>query len=143
MQAAARRFVMMKTPAAEEMRRVLENRDMPSIMGLVKRGADINATDGFDNTPLILAVIMNETEAAQTLIDKGADLEKMNRGGNTALMMSIMNGRVEMLRLLLDGGADSVSGNMYGVSPLAFAQRKHGDHDQEIIRVLQEAPENR
>ena len=55
---------------------------------LFKEGADINLSDYKNRTPLIHAVIKNQTEAVLTLIEMGADVEIMDNNNKTALMIA-------------------------------------------------------
>ncbi|MDX1924385.1 MAG: ankyrin repeat domain-containing protein [Rickettsiaceae bacterium] len=46
-----------------------------SVVDLINRGADVNPTDQFGNTPLSLACRNNNTDLAQFLIERGVDVE--------------------------------------------------------------------
>ncbi len=51
---------------------------------LINGGADINAKDTFGNTPLISAIMTNNTQLVAHLIQKGADLKIKNNDGKNA-----------------------------------------------------------
>ncbi|MBR3913342.1 MAG: ankyrin repeat domain-containing protein [Alphaproteobacteria bacterium] len=78
-----------------------ENRSMaPYIQVLLNNKADINATDDFGRTALILAVAENDTESAKILIAGGAKIDAKTKGDYSAYDFAYKNGNVELLRLL-------------------------------------------
>lgn len=52
---------------------------------LVEKGADINITDNFGITPLILAVMKNNPSLVEFLLEQGADKELKTKDGKTAI----------------------------------------------------------
>jgi ankyrin repeat protein len=83
------------------------------IRGLVKHsGADVNARDAFGNTPLMLAIVNDNTTIARTLLnDLGADINAQNKYGETALTQAAVKGDAAFVRDLLLKGADTASKN--------------------------------
>ncbi len=56
---------------------------------LLKAGANINARDSLQVTPLITAVFTGKKEAVKMLIDSGCDLDLESQNGTTALKASL------------------------------------------------------
>jgi ankyrin repeat protein len=54
----------------------------------VEKGADVNARDKNDGTPLHYAVARGHLSVVEFLIEKGADLNARNRYGKTPLNIS-------------------------------------------------------
>ncbi len=65
-------------------------------MVLLAHGADVNARDKFENTPLHWAAVYNGLEAAKALLTHGADVNARNQWGDTPL------GRWEMVHRTLE-----------------------------------------
>jgi ankyrin repeat protein len=71
---------------------------------LVEKGADVNARDGNDMTPLQAAVRMGKEDVVHLLLDAGADVNAVGHGG-TALGEAAKFGRNAIVQLLLEKGA--------------------------------------
>ena len=50
---------------------------------MIKAGADVNAQDNYDWTPLHYASALNFPQVVKLLVDNGADLEARDRDGKT------------------------------------------------------------
>ncbi|GHU16644.1 hypothetical protein FACS189472_02140 [Alphaproteobacteria bacterium] len=88
---------------------------------LLAKGADVNAKDGKDNTPLHLAAIYGPTEVAELLLDRGADVYAKNNKGNTPLHLAAKSGQTEIARLLLTNGADvNAKGTLDRDNPIRY-----------------------
>jgi serine/threonine protein kinase/ankyrin repeat protein len=96
---------------------------------LIEAGADVNARDYLDQSPLEWAAKYASPEIVQMLIKADADLNAESRYG-TVLMAGT---RVEIAKLLIEAGADVNAGKY--TSPLATAA-KYGN--AELIRLLVE-----
>ncbi len=73
---------------------------------LIRRGVDINATDIYGNTALMIAAEKNCVDLCQTLIEKEADINAKGRNGGTALIIASLNGNTEICQMLIEKGAD-------------------------------------
>ena len=83
-------------------------------------GTDLNANEDFGgNTPLHLAAIFGQFDAAKLLILAGANLNSQNNMGGTPLHMACYFCRPEIVELLLQSGADPKRVNSHGMTPLA------------------------
>jgi ankyrin repeat protein len=71
---------------------------------ILDKGADPNARDNFNLTPLLRAVMEGHTEMARFLIAKGADIEATFEG-NTSLIEATLQNNNELVKLLIENGA--------------------------------------
>ena len=90
---------------------------------LISKGADVNAGDKYDNTPLHKAAITGQTEAAELLISKGADVNAGDKYDNTPLHKAASNGQKWVAELLIAKGADVNAGDKYDNTPLHNAAK--------------------
>ena len=72
---------------------------------LLKHGADVNARDDRDSTPLHEASESGALEVALVLVEYGADVEAKNRHGRTALEVASVNRDDEFVKFLRERGA--------------------------------------
>ena len=85
----------------------------------VSAGTDLNAKEpAGGSTPLIIAALIGQTEAAKLLIEKGANINAGNNEGSTALLIAAFFCRTETVKLLLSKGADMNAKNIRGETPL-------------------------
>ena len=74
---------------------------------LVERGANVNAVDTFDHTPLHEAVLKgNVTIIAALLAVKAVNVDAKCKHGMTPLLLAARAGKAEIVKLLCDRGAD-------------------------------------
>jgi len=97
------------------------NGDIKVVMDLIDKGADVNASNNWGNTPLHYALDNGHTEVAMALIDKGADLNARNNDGYTPLHIALMKGHTEAAMAVIDKGADVNARNNDGYTPLHYA----------------------
>ncbi len=72
---------------------------------LLDKGADVNAKNELEATPLILAA--GNPEKARMLVEKGADVNAHSKLGRTPLIIAAgCDGCTSTVKLLLDKGAD-------------------------------------
>lgn len=83
---------------------------------LLDYGADIEARDGIERTPLILSVESRNLRVAETLVERGADINAQAIRGYTALLLAARNDFEDMVNYLIDQGADIHTDML----PLAF-----------------------
>jgi ankyrin repeat protein len=91
---------------------------------LLARGADVNATDNYGQTALMVASMNGEADIAQLLIARGANVDATDEyDGETAFMMAAYNGEADMVQLLLDRGADVNATDNEGQTALMKAEQ--------------------
>lgn len=91
---------------------------------LISRGADSNARDGWNWTPLHYAAKSNHLEIAKLLIDCGADISAARATGDTPLHHALWEGHLQLAQLLLDHGANVSAFNYSRSTPLHYACSK-------------------
>ena len=73
---------------------------------LISQGADVNAKNKLDGTPLLEAAEWCDTELVKLLVSHGADVNIAGIGKSTPLNKAIVNNAVEIVRFLISHGAD-------------------------------------
>ena len=79
---------------------------------LIAQGADINARDEYERTPLHYHAQVNNVEKVALLLERGADIEAQDKYKNTPLHFAEYN--VEVAQLLIEKGADIKAKNNMG-----------------------------
>jgi ankyrin repeat protein len=100
---------------------------------LIEKGADLNAKDDYQYTPLHWAAKGGHTTLARLLIEKGADLNTKDERKQTPLHWAAMYGHIDLARLLIEKGADLNAKDDYQYTPLHWAA-ENGDID--LTRLL-------
>lgn len=67
-------------------------------------GANVNARDDRDSTPLLEAARYGHNDIARVLIAAGADLKAKDKDGKTALMLAVQGNHDEVVRVLRQAG---------------------------------------
>ena len=88
------------------------------IDALLTHGADVNAADDNDASPLLHAVEYCDESVVKSLLAREPDLEARARGGATPMMMAVIHDKPGMVKLLLAAGYD-LSKEKYPVEPMA------------------------
>ena len=81
---------------------------METVRLLLEKGADINSSNDFGSTILILAAFIfdESSEIVKLLLENGANVNLTNKDGETALIAALYSDNVETVKLLLENGAD-------------------------------------
>jgi len=79
--------------------------ELDTVRLLVDRGANVQAKNMHNWTPLMMAATSSRPEIAHLLIEKGADLQARDDAGRTALDWALSQGDTEMASLLRKAGA--------------------------------------
>jgi ankyrin repeat protein len=90
---------------------------------LLDGGADPNALDAQQWTPLHFAARAHHVALAEMLLRRGASIDAVDSFGNTPLFRATFDskGRGEMIAMLLRAGANPNHANKRGVSPAKLA----------------------
>jgi len=83
---------------------VPENTEL--ISALLDYGADVDARDTSEFTPLRLAALRGKLDTVRLLLDRGADINARDHQGQTPLMVAAFSGDEFLLEELLQRGAD-------------------------------------
>lgn len=97
------------------------------VTALIHEGANVNARDENNWTPLMWAVrFNNKSKVIRVLIEAKADINAKNEGGATALMLAaIYNTNPEVIKTLIDAGADINAKSKDGWTALMYAARSY------------------
>jgi ankyrin repeat protein len=104
--------------------RCLANRHVGASRVLIEGGADIQATDRDDRTPLHYAADAGVPAIAELLLDKGADINARTKDGSTPLHLTAKKGRMDHVAVavsLIERGADVNVTDSKGQTPLHVA----------------------
>lgn len=106
-----------------------EKNSCDSIKWLLEHGADVNALDANDRTPLMYTSFNDSIGAAKILlVDKKVNIEERNSyDGTTALYSAVAYGSHKVLKELLKAGADPDASSYSGETPLLRAIIKKDD----------------
>jgi len=88
---------------------------------LVKRGADINVKDKFENTPLHLATENEDRETMTLLLKLGADINAQGQFKHTPTHIAIHKESLELVRFLVESKA-SLKIKSHEETPIEYAQ---------------------
>ena len=106
---------------------------------LIERGADIESTNSYHQTPLMAAAggsAQRDVELVELLIAAGANLEYKDKEGTTALILAARKGSATNLRALLTAGAKVDARGKNGTTALHEAVR---EMELEAIEILLDA----
>lgn len=100
----------------------VDHRDLAGVRSLIKRGADPNARNGLEFTPLYIAAASHQTEVMETLLRAGAKPDATSPYG-TPLTFAALGGNVTGINLLLSRGANINPWRADGITVLMLASR--------------------
>ena len=93
---------------------------------------NVNQRGMFGNTPLKVACVWGDIDAASFLLDAGADVNAKNEDGYTALHWAASLGNQRLASLLIERGAGRESTNDEGLTPRELA-RFRGDEAMALL----------
>ena len=101
---------------------------LDDMRALIKEGADVNATNIYGDTPLMIAATEGNVKAICLLLAEGADTSKRNCDGDTALSLAAKYCNVlEVIHLLSKGASKEMR-----KEAMQAACEEHGD----IVKVI-------
>ena len=112
-----------------------ELKSQEEIKELLKKGADVNASDKYGDTALMVAAINGQLDVVKCLVELGADLEAKDGAGRTALMMVANWGKLDVVKCLAECGADLEAKDMHGRTALMWAAT---EGQIEVVKYLAE-----
>lgn len=96
-------------------------KSMDIVKLLIKKGADVNASDVSGGTALCQSIMYGSIEMVQFLVDNGARLDV---GGEAeALYYAVQNGRCENVKFLLQHGVSPNHADREGYTALMYASK--------------------
>lgn len=96
--------------------------------------ADVNLTDSFGNSPLMLAIFLDNLACVKTLLKVKPNLEIENKHNVTALDMVVNNQNIELMSLLLMAGARIR--NPEAVLTVLLEEKTQNNHTYTCMRAL-------
>ena len=106
---------------------------------LIDAGVDVDAKDGFGDTPLHYAVFYDDVGMVQMLIDAGADIDAPGQSGSTPLHEAAVWNNSASASALIKAGADIEARKSGGGTPLYSAA---GSDAIDVARMLIDAGAN-
>ena len=110
-----------------------EKNELARVRTQILEGQDVNATDAYRNTAVMLASMNGHVGVARFLIAHKADLSATDEYGNTALMLASQNGHDEVAKTLIEKGANVHASNNCDCTALMHASV---NGNVEIARAL-------
>lgn len=118
-----------------ELHTAAEANDADRVRALIAAGAEIDARDKDQRTPLLLATRADAIDSARALIEAGADVNARDNIRDTPFLYAGAEGRLEILKALLaTGKADLKDTNRYGGNALIPAA--HHGHPETVRELL-------
>ena len=111
----------------------VEGESPEAIKFLIKRGADVNFKDKYENTPLIHAANKASDGIVKLLLDQGARVGDTDKVGATALYRAVRHGSVGISKSLLDRGGKV---NFQGANGNALLHVATRDNNAELVQLL-------
>jgi ankyrin repeat protein len=111
--------------------------DFIRVRELLHRGADPNARDEDQRTPLISAVLGGSVGLVGLLLESGADLNAGDSEGFTALHFAAQEYETEIVRILVARGANVNAQDNDGASVLWRAVFASAGRDEVVQHLLQ------
>jgi ankyrin repeat protein len=100
---------------------------------LIEKGADINATDDWDDTYMCTAIKQNDLELAYFLVERGIDLNKRCYFDEQAIIKAVKAQNITLVKFLAENGADVNAVGYFKKNVMDYAQK---EGNQEIIAYL-------
>jgi len=98
---------------------------------LVSLGADVNTKTNKGITPMLMAILKEDTEIMKCLAEVGADIhQRDNEDGKTLIFFAAQLGKTESIKCLVSLGVDVNSKDNNGFTPMFSATKT------EVIRCL-------
>jgi len=91
---------------------------------LINHGADVNAINSYDDSPLHEAIFMDFESIVELLLNHGARVDVKDFYGNTPLFSAVLNDSKEIVKLLIEHGADVNTKGAQNNTPLHVAKSK-------------------
>jgi ankyrin repeat protein/branched-subunit amino acid transport protein AzlD len=109
-----------------------------TVRSLLNAGADIEAADTGQMTPLALAAFKGQHETVRILLEKNANIEVEIKNGSTPLLLACAAGCTEVVKVLLAVKANLYARNKQGESALTLAAKAG---NTVVVKALMQAHE--
>lgn len=106
---------------------------------IIQLGADLEITDSFRRTPVLIACEMGCLEILKILIEHGSNIQARDYEGNTALHIAALEGKLHIVRYFVEELKFSTNvKNKQGFTPLQACEAKCYTSYHEVQWVLDE-----
>ena len=105
----------------EDMKEMIKKTSKEIVEILISHGADINAKDESDITPLHYAAKNSDVQIVEFLISHGADIDAKDINDETPLHYAACKDRSETAKVLISNGADINAEDEYDRTPIECA----------------------
>ncbi len=112
-------------PTSDEFLAAVRTGEVAKVEQALKDGADVNASDSWGRTALLVATQLRKTPVIKLLIERKADVNAANRNDITPLIAAAQGGNEEAVALLLAAGANPNLGDNLGWTPLMWAASRN------------------
>ncbi len=126
---------------ATELHKAAYDGNVPAISQLLDDGQDINARTYWAHTPLYVAIVSREEQAAKRLLERGADL---TAGDFPYLHLAALHAQSDLIEAMLERGMDVNAVNSSGNTTLGLAAHAfyaHVDRSQVFGQRGRKSPE--
>jgi len=110
-----------------------QDSDFTCMKRLLQKGADVNAKDSYDYSPIMYAAKGTSSkalDAVKYLVNKGAQLNTKNYYNNNALQLAVLADNGEIVKHLIEKGADGE------LSELLMLAVRYGKELTKSVKVL-------
>ena len=102
----------------------------------LRAGADLEARNDRERTPLLLAVTENRLAVARLLVHLGADADALDDRHDTPWLVTGVTGSVAMAEVLLPARPDLTIRNRFGgVAIIPASERGHVDYVRRVVKT--------
>ncbi|MGN9793030.1 ankyrin repeat domain-containing protein [Streptomyces sp. OZ13] len=109
--------------------------DVDAVRAALAAGAETEARDPHQRTPLLLAALHDHVAAAEALVAAGADPDAQDDRDDSPWLVTGVTGSVAMMRALLPAHPDlKVTNRFGGISLIPAAERGHVDYVRVLLR---------
>ena len=111
-----------------------ERGDIDGVKPYIEKG-EIERTNGYGFTPLLVATYYGHTGLVEYLVENGAEVDRQENGGWTPLMYAAYYNYKEIAKILLEHNASLTIKNSEGKNAVDIAE----ENDREtILRMMKE-----
>ncbi|MBA8758695.1 hypothetical protein HCR18_06845 [Wolbachia pipientis] len=126
---------MSSSQSIDDLFQAAKRGDIDAVNRLISEGADVNAVDAHNNTPLHWATVYDNKQVVEALLDKGANVNAEGSNEQTPLHIAATHGHKEIVDALLEvEGIDVNAKDQGGKTPLhRAAENSHAEIVKDLL----------